>query len=279
MTAPLTYLVTGGAGFIGSHLTDALLARGHTVVVLDDLSTGRRDHLAAAWPDPRLRFVRGCARDARLLGELTGRCDAVIHLAGGSGTRPAVGTAVETAGRTTAVRLFDTVGPRQSTASGSLLPRLAAQAVAGRPLTVHGDGTERRSLTHVADVVDALLRLLVHPGAGGAVYDIGGAEEITVADLAALVVERSGAGSPVQFLPYEERPYEERPYEERPYEERPYEGEGAVGHGIPDARPLRELTGWEPTLGITDIVDAALSEAALCEAAPAPRSPVAATRA
>ncbi|MEV1019910.1 NAD-dependent epimerase/dehydratase family protein [Streptomyces sp. NPDC050264] len=259
MTAPLTYLVTGGAGFIGSHLTDALLARGHTVVVLDDLSTGRRDHLAAAWPDPGLRFVRGSARDTRLLDELTGRCDAVVHLAAGSDTRLAVGT-----GRTTAVRFSDTVGPRQSPASGTLLPRLAAQAVAGQPLTVHGDGAERRALTHVTDVVDALVRLLDHPGASGAAFDIGGAEEITVGALAALVAERSGSGAPVRFLPYED------------YED--YEDEGAGDHGFPDPCRLREATGWEPALGITDIVDAALSDAALCEAGPALCAPVAAAR-
>lgn len=87
MTAPLTYLVTGGAGFVGSHLTDALLAEGHTVVVLDDLSTGDRANLAAAWPNSRLRFVRGSALDARLVAELAGRCDAVVHLAT-EGVRP-----------------------------------------------------------------------------------------------------------------------------------------------------------------------------------------------
>ncbi|NEB79224.1 NAD-dependent epimerase/dehydratase family protein, partial [Streptomyces sp. SID14478] len=90
MTASLTYLVTGGAGFIGSHLTDALLDRGHGVVVLDDLSTGSRARLAAAWPHPKLRFVRGSVHGARLLDELTGRCDAVVHLAPAAGALPVV---------------------------------------------------------------------------------------------------------------------------------------------------------------------------------------------
>ncbi|MEU3500082.1 NAD-dependent epimerase/dehydratase family protein, partial [Streptomyces hundungensis] len=81
MPAPATYLVTGGAGFIGSHLADALLGQGHTVIVLDDLSTGARANLAAAWSDPRLRFVRGSVLDERMVDELTARCDTVAHFA------------------------------------------------------------------------------------------------------------------------------------------------------------------------------------------------------
>ncbi|WP_338698618.1 NAD-dependent epimerase/dehydratase family protein [Streptomyces sp. Q6] len=323
MTAPLTYLVTGGAGFIGSHLADALLAHGHTAVVLDDLSTGDRTNLATAWPDPKLRFVRGSVLDARLVDELMGRCDRVVHLAaavgarlvaeqplksfttnvrgtetvveaahrhgrplllassceiyGGNGAGPVAEAADRVLGPTTVARwsyatakaadeilalgfhrehglpvtiarLFDTAGPRQSPAHGALVPRLAAQAVAGLPLTIHGDGTQRRCLTHVADVVDALLRLLDHPGAVGEVFDVGSAEETSVGDLAGLIVERAGSPSPLRFVPYEEV--------------------AAAGHGfedperrVPDTRKLRALTGWEPRSGLTDIVDAALVDA------------------
>ncbi|MFI5664677.1 NAD-dependent epimerase/dehydratase family protein [Streptomyces sp. NPDC051684] len=262
-TASSTYLVTGGAGFVGSHLTDALLAQGHTVVVLDDLSTGDRANLAAAWPSPRLRFVRGSALDARLVAELAGRCEVVVHLAP-EGAGPvaeaarrhgrrllAVADGDDDRGRdrdqvqgqaeeTILVRLRHTAGPRQSAASGAVLPCLAEQAVAGLPLTVHGDGTRRLRLTHVADTVDALLRLLAEPVAAGRVFDVGAAQETAVADLAGVVVERSGTSSPLRFVPYEEGSGEARD---------------------PDPGPLRELTGWEPALGLLDIVDAALVDA------------------
>ncbi|MBO1333637.1 NAD-dependent epimerase/dehydratase family protein [Streptomyces sp. VRA16 Mangrove soil] len=323
-SAPLTYLVTGGAGFIGSHLTDALLAQGHTVVVLDDLSTGDRVNLAAAWPDPRLRFVRGSVLDARLVDELTARCDHVVHLAAAVGVRAVVeqplksfttnargtetvveaarrhgrpllfastsevygkngsGPVAETADRilgpttvarwsystakavgeilvlghhrefglpVTVARIFNTVGPRQSPAHGMVVPRLAAQAVAGRPLTVYGDGTQRRCFTHVADTVDALLRLLAHPGACGEVFNVGSDEETAIGDLAGIVVERAGSPSPLRFIPYEE-----------------VYGGAAGGfqdlpRRIPDTGKLRELTGWAPKSGLVDIVDAALLDA------------------
>ncbi|MFJ9176755.1 NAD-dependent epimerase/dehydratase family protein [Streptomyces sp. NPDC102360] len=263
-TASSTYLVTGGAGFVGSHLTDALLAAGHTVVVLDDLSTGDRANLAAAWPSPRLRFVRGSALDARLVAELAGRCDVVVHLATeGAGPVAEVarrhGRRLLTAsadepcdGDVTVVRLYDTVGPRQSSASGAVVPRLAEQAVTGLPLTIQGDGTRRLRLTHVADTVDALLRLLAEPAAAGRVFDIGGTQETAVADLAGVIVERSGSASPLRFVPYEEVDGEVD-------EEACGEACGEVHP--PDSGPLRELTGWEPGSGLLDIVDAALVDA------------------
>ncbi|MHB9752900.1 NAD-dependent epimerase/dehydratase family protein [Streptomyces sp. BYX5S] len=258
-TSPSTHLITGGAGFVGSHLTDALLDLGHTVVVLDDLSTGDRANLATAWPSPKLRFVRGSALDDRLVDELVSRCDTVVHLAAERAS-PVVAAAhrhgrrlllVDSDGPhggegysgtdVTRVRLHDTVGPRQSPARGALVPRLAGQAVAGLPLTLHGDGTRRLRLTHVTDTVDALVRLLAEPAAAGRAFDVAGDQETAVADLAGIVVERSGSASPLRFVPDE--------------------GAGAPGGPAPDTRPLRELTGWQPGLGLTDIVDAALVDA------------------
>ncbi|MET8474238.1 NAD-dependent epimerase/dehydratase family protein [Streptomyces sp. NPDC006422] len=251
-TAPSPFLVTGGAGFVGSHLTDALLAQGHTVVVLDDLSTGDRANLAAAWPNPRLRFVRGSALDARLVAELAGRCATVVHLAT-EGATPVADAARRHGSRllvaadgpvddpeATVVRLHDTVGPRQSPRSGAVLPRLAEQAVAGLPLTIHGDGTGRLRLTHVADTVDALLRLLAEPAAVGCFLDVAGEQETAVADLAGVLVERSGSPSSLRFVPYED---------------------GGGRAPVPDTAPLRELTGWRARLGLLDIADAALVEA------------------
>ncbi|WP_327354661.1 NAD-dependent epimerase/dehydratase family protein [Streptomyces sp. NBC_01304] len=315
-----TYLVTGGAGFIGSHLTEALLAQGHTVVVLDDLSTGDKANLAAVWAHPRLRFVRGSVLDDRLVDELMGRVDAVVHLAAAVGVRLIVeqplksfttnvrgtehviasahrhgrrlllastseiygkntGPLTETSDRVlgatsvarwsystakavdeilalahhrelglpvTVVRLFNTVGPRQSPAYGMVIPRLVRQAVAGEPLTVHGDGKQRRCFAHVADVVDALLRLLAHPAANGQIFNVGTAEETSIAELAARVVARAGSRSPVVLVPYDQ-----------------VYGTGFedMERRLPDTTRLRELTGWVPRRSLDDILDATIAEA------------------
>jgi UDP-glucose 4-epimerase len=317
---PTTYLVTGGAGFIGSHLTEALLARGDSVVVLDDLSTGDKANLSAVWDNPRLRFVRGSILDADLVAELTGRCHAVIHLAAAVGVRLIVeqpltsfitnvrgtenviaaahrhgrplllastseiygknssGPLHEGADRilgattvarwsystakavdeilalahhrelglpVTIVRLFNTVGPRQSPAYGMVIPRLVSQALAGEPLTVHGDGKQRRCFAHVADVVDALLRLLGTPEAVGSVFNVGTAEETSIAELATRVVARTGSASPVVLVPYNQ-----------------VYGSGFedMERRIPDTTRLRELTGWAPRFGLDEILDSTIAE-------------------
>lgn len=261
MPAPATYLVTGGAGFIGSHLADALLGQGHTVLVLDDLSTGARANLAAAWSDPRLRFVRGSVLDERLADELVARCDTVVHLAPGTG---AIGAAAlrhgarlltaaadgrgEAASGATVVRHGDTVGPRQSPVHATQLTRLVRRAVAGEPLAVHGDGTRACRFLDVADAVGALLALLAHPGAAGAEFDVVGDEEIAVLDLAERAVGRSGSASPVRHFPY--------------VVDRVPHGSCARAADRPlDASRLRELTGWRPARGLDDILDAAIARA------------------
>ncbi|MCT9091638.1 NAD-dependent epimerase/dehydratase family protein [Streptomyces sp. ASQP_92] len=261
MPAPATYLVTGGAGFIGSHLADALLGQGHTVIVLDDLSTGARANLAAAWSDPRLRFVRGSVLDERVVDELTARCDTVVHLAPVTGT---VGAAAlrhgrrlliaaadacgEAAAGAVVVRHGDTVGPRQSPVHATVLTRLVRRAVAGEPLAVHGDGERSHRFLDVADAIEALLALLAHPGAPGGEFDIVGDQEIAVLALAERTVARSGSASPVRHFPYVVDRVPHR----------------AFAQGAPrplDATPLRELTGWRPRCGLDAILDAAIARA------------------
>ncbi|MFE3180489.1 NAD-dependent epimerase/dehydratase family protein [Streptomyces violascens] len=260
MPAPATYLVTGGAGFIGSHLADALLGQGHTVLVLDDLSTGARANLAAAWSDPRLRFVRGSVLDERLADELTAHCDTVVHLAPVTG---AIGAAAlrhgkrlliaaadgrgEGASGATVVRHGDTVGPRQSPGHATLLTRLVRRVVAGDPLVVHGDGTRVCRFLDVADAVDALLALLDRPGAAGADFDIAGSEEITVMALAERTLARGGGTSAVRHYPYvvDRVPHEAYARTVRPF----------------DTVPLCELTGWRPARSLDDILDAAIARA------------------
>ncbi|MEW2706308.1 NAD-dependent epimerase/dehydratase family protein [Streptomyces koyangensis] len=318
---PKTFLITGGAGFIGSHLADSLLAAGHGVVALDNLATGSEANLADARRHPGFRLVRGSVLDPLVLDEVTAGCDAVVHLAAAVGVRlvmerprhsfltnihgteavldaalryrrpvlvassseiygkNASGPLTEDSDRVlgspavtrwsyasskvvdeilaltghrelglaaVVVRFFNTVGPRQSPAYGMVVPRLVHQALAGRPLTVHGDGSQRRCFLHVADAVRALTGLLAEPAAVGQVFNIGTPEEISIRDLAHRVVERCGSDSPVVNVSHRE-----------------VYGEGFedMERRQPDTGRLRALTGWTPRLTLDDILDETIAEA------------------
>lgn len=332
MTAPATYLVTGGAGFIGSHLTDALLGQNHSVVVLDDLSTGSQHNLPSH-PSRRLRFIRGSVLDEELVDNLTSQCDVVIHLAAAVGVqliveRPlesfrtnvrgaenvieaahrhgrrivlastseiygknASGPLDENADRVlgsttvarwwystakavdeilalgyhrnhglaaTVVRFFNTVGPRQSPAYGMVVPRLVRQAVLGEPLTLYGDGTQRRCFTHVADAVDALLGMLQDPGAVGKVFNVGASEETTITALAERIVERSGSTSPLSYIPYEQA-YGTAFADFEDMERR-----------LPDTTRLNELTGWRAIRTLDNILDETIAHTRAAVGTPRP---------
>ncbi|MEV0322478.1 NAD-dependent epimerase/dehydratase family protein [Streptomyces sp. NPDC050658] len=315
------YLVTGGAGFIGSHLVDALLAEGKEVVVLDNLATGQLSNLARAQEHPGFRFVHGSVLDELLVDELARECGTVVHLAAAVGVKLIVeqplksfvtnirgtetvleaaqrhslrvllastseiygknssGPLSETSDRilgspsvvrwsystakavdeifanlyhqerglrSTIVRFFNTVGPRQSPAYGMVIPRLVRQAVYGEPLTVHATGQQRRCFLHVADAVAALMLLLEHPGAEGGTFNVGSAEEITIRELAERVIVQAASSSPVQYVPYTE----------------------AYGSGfedmqrrVPDTTRLRTLTGWQPRRDLTDVLGDAIADA------------------
>ncbi|OPG12427.1 NAD(P)-dependent oxidoreductase [Microbispora sp. GKU 823] len=320
-----TYLITGGSGFVGSHLTDALLARGDSVVVLDDLSTGR---LANLTPHPNLRFVQGSVLDTLMVDELVRQCDVVVHLAAAVGVKlilkeplrsfvtniRGTETVIEAAHRyrrkilvtstseiygknagdaltesadrilgspalakwsystakavdeilantyhkerglpTIVVRLFNTVGPRQSPAYGMVIPALVRQAVTGQPLTVYGDGTQTRCFAHVKDVVDGLVRLLDHEGAVGRTFNIGASHEVSILELAKLVIEMTKSTSGVELVPYSEA-----------------YGEGFedMTRRVPDTTRLRELTGWSPRRTLDDILTETIAEARAELAAP-----------
>jgi len=264
------YLITGGAGFIGSHLADNLLDRGDSVVVLDDLSTGNRENLSAIAEHPNLQFVAGSVLDELIVDELVHQCDVVVHIAAAVGVKLIVdrplrsfttnvrgsetviaaahryrrrlliastseiygknGTAAlaEDADRilgptttvrwaystskavdeilaisyhrerglpATVVRLFNTVGPRQSPHYGMVIPRLVHQAVTGDPLTVFGDGQQSRCFCHVLDVVDALIRVLDEPATIGETYNVGTTEEVTIFELAQRIIELADSKS------------------------------------------------------------------------------------
>jgi len=315
------YLITGGAGFIGSHLVEALLARGERVVVLDNLATGRIQNLAAVAANPDLSVVHGSVLDELQVDELVHQCDIVVHLAAAVGVKLIVeqplrsfitnirgseiviGAAFrhrrrillastseiygkngaeplrEDADRilgspgiarwsystakavdeilaqsyhrerglpTTIVRLFNTVGPRQSPAYGMVIPRLVRQAVNGEPLTVYGDGGQSRCFCHVADVVRAVIGLLDHPGAVGEVFNIGSEEEITILDLANRILQVSGSTAPVNLISYADA-----------YDA----GFEDMRRRVPDTTRVRDLIGWRPRFSLDDVLEATISEA------------------
>jgi UDP-glucose 4-epimerase len=315
------YLVTGGAGFIGSHVVDGLLARGDSVTALDTLSTGQLSNLEIARTFPNFRFVHGSVLDELMVDELVHQCDVVIHMAAAVGVKLVVeqplkslttnirgsqvvieaahryrrkilvtstseiygknssGPLDEAADRilgspsvvrwaystakavdeilagcyhrerglpTIVVRLFNTVGPRQSHAYGMVIPRLVRQALRNEPVTVFGDGRQTRCFAHVADVVDALLRLLDESAAIGQTFNIGSAQEISIRRLAETIKSRCGSQSPIQLVPYDE----------------------AYGAGfedmqrrVPETGKLRALTGWAPRHSLDDVLTDAIAQA------------------
>jgi UDP-glucose 4-epimerase len=313
----MRYLVTGGAGFIGSHLVEALVARGDQVTVLDNLSTGDASNLAAV--EGRYRMVHGSVLDALLVDDLVAEADVVIHLAAAVGVRLIVEkplhslitnirgseTVMEAAHRyrrkvmiastseiygknenapfkedddrvlgstkvnrwgystskavdeilafayyrernlpTIVVRLFNTVGPRQSPAYGMVIPRFVDQALKGEPLTVYGDGGQSRCFCHVSDVVRALSSLLDDPRAIGDVFNVGSTEEVTIAELARRVIEVTGSSSDVRFIPYDEA-----------WEE----GFEDMRRRVPDIGKVNELLGWTPRLTLDQIIESVAS--------------------
>lgn len=272
-------LITGGAGFIGSHLAQRLIADGHRVTVVDDFSTGRRSNLAPLEGNERFRLMEGSVLDEALMEDLIHEADRVFHLAssvgvqlimdqpvkstrdsfqGASvvlgccaryGNRVLVTSSSEVYGKGIAVpfredddtvsgptssrrwayacakalgeflalahwredglpvvivRLFNTVGPRQTGQYGMVVPRFVEAALAGAPLTVYGDGEQRRCFVHVLDIVEGLVRVLEEPACRGQVINLGTDREISINDLAKLVVEATGSRSVIQHVPYSE---------------------------------------------------------------------------
>jgi UDP-glucose 4-epimerase len=307
-------LITGGAGFIGSHLAEQLLALGHEVHVLDNLSTGSIDNITHLKSHPGFSYVVDTVTNEPLLAEMIDQSDVVFHLAAAVGVKLIVeqpvhtietnvhGTEVvlkhankkkklvfvastsEVYGKSAdvpfresadvvlgpsskhrwayacskmideflalaywkekklpvvIVRLFNTVGPRQTGQYGMVLPTFVRQALAGHPITVFGDGDQSRSFTDVSDVVGALIALASEPRAVGEVFNIGNTGEISIRDLADRVKALTDSRSPIQLIPYDQA-YEEG-FEDMP-------------RRVPDLSKLRNLIGYEPKVGLDDII-------------------------
>ena len=316
----MKYLITGGAGFIGSHLSDELLQRGHQVHVLDDLTTGSIDNLRHLKGNDGFQYTIDSAENSPVVAELVDAADAVFHLAAAVGVRLIVESPVrtiETNIRTTEVvlaqagkkkkpvflastsevygkgtdlpyredgdltlgstlkgrwsyacskaldeflaiahwkerqlptvigRLFNTVGPRQTGRYGMVIPNFVAQALAGRPITVYGDGTQQRCFCHVSDVVRGMADLMERDDVYGEVFNIGSEDEVAIIDLAKRVKEATGSPSEIKLVPYDEA-----------YEA----GFEDMQRRIPDTTRIRERIGWEPTKSLDQILADVIEE-------------------
>ena len=273
------YLVTGGAGFIGSHLTEALLAAGEDVTIVDDFSTGRHENIRHLEDSPHLKVICGSVLERDLTRDCVRDVDRVYHLASAVGVQLIIDEPVKTVetiveGTATVlgacaryrkpvlltstsevygkskemplaetndiiigaptfrrwsyaaskaldeflaraywhhsrlpvviVRLFNTVGPRQTGRYGMVIPRLVRQALAREPLTVYGDGTQSRCFCHVRDSVRGLMQLMEEPKARGEVFNVGNDREVTINELAEMIVSLSDSRSEIHHIPYRE---------------------------------------------------------------------------
>jgi UDP-glucose 4-epimerase len=307
-------LITGGAGFVGSHLADTLLGQGHEVFVLDDLSTGAIENIAHLKERRGFHYTIDSVTNEPVLAELIDRADVIFHLAAAVGVKLIVEAPVRTIetnvhgtevvlkhankkkklvviastsevygksedvpfredadlvlGPTSrhrwayacsklideflalaywkerklpviVIRLFNTVGPRQTGQYGMVIPTFVRQALAAQPLTVFGDGTQSRSFTYVGDVVCGMIALVEEPRAVGQVFNIGNGEEIAIRALAGRIKEMTASPSEIVTIPYDQA--YEAGFEDMP-------------RRVPDISKIRALVGYEPRVHLDGIL-------------------------
>lgn len=311
----MRYLITGGAGFIGSHLTERLLARGDRVVLLDNLSTGSMDNIRHLKSSSQMEYHLDTIENLQLLAELVDDADIIVHLAAAVGVKLIVESPVRTIetnvngtqrileaackkrklvltastsevygkntnvpfhedadlvlGPTTkgrwsyaaskaldeflalsywkekklpviVVRLFNTVGPRQTGRYGMVLPNFVKQALDNEPIRVFGNGKQSRCFCDVRDTVEGLIRLMDTDRSIGEVVNVGNIEEISIEGLAKLVKERTSSTSPIEFVPYDQA-----------YEP----GFEDMMRRVPCVDKLQALTGFRPQTSLNEIID------------------------
>lgn len=307
-------LITGGAGFVGSHLAEELLQRGEEVFVIDDLSTGRIDNIEPLKRHPKFHYVIDSVHNEPVLAEWIDRCDVVYHLAAAVGVKLIVESPVNTIetnvhgtevvlklankkkkkvlvastsevyGKSTCVpfredhdlvlgpttkgrwsyacskaideflaiaywhekrlpviivRLFNTVGPRQTGRYGMVIPNFVQQALNNEPITVYGDGEQSRAFGYVGDIARALADLVRHPQAVGEVFNVGNTQEITINALARRIQRMTGSTSEIVHIPYD-RAYEQG-FEDMP-------------RRVPDISKIQRLIGYRPTVELDEIL-------------------------
>lgn len=308
-------LITGGAGFVGSHLADKLIAQGHEITVIDNLSTGKYANVEHLEGDPKFRLVIDTVLNEKLLEELIRETDQVYHMASAVGVRLIMEQPVKTietifhgtdvilkfcsryrkkvlipstsevygkgasvpfreeddllTGATdkhrwayacaktldeflalahwketrlpvVVVRLFNTVGPRQTGQYGMVVPRFVNAALKNEPIDIHGDGMQSRCFGHVLDVVDGLVKTMDSTACLGQVINLGNDEEVTITQLAERAVNLTGSSSTPRYVPYEEA-----------------YGEGFedMRRRVPSLEKARKLIGYKPTRTLDDIIN------------------------
>jgi UDP-glucose 4-epimerase len=304
--------ITGGAGFIGSHLCDALLAQGHQVSILDNMSTGSAANIAHI--KDQIEIHQGDIRDANLVEKLMAPADLVLHMAAALGVNTILENPIESVStnftgsevvltaatklnkriiiastseiygknpkqplsetddrvvgtpqkirwtysdakaleeaiahalfltkqlKVTTVRLFNTVGPRQTGRYGMVVPRFIQSAIKNEPITIYGDGTQSRVFCHVQDAVKAILTLAATDSAIGEVYNIGGVGETTIKQLADKIIERTKSASTITFTPYDDA-------YPAGYED--------MQRRVPDTTKIKNSIGWSPANTLDNII-------------------------
>jgi UDP-glucose 4-epimerase len=306
-------LVTGGAGFIGSHLCDALISNDDEVTILDNLSTGSEKNIAHL--ELNLKIYQGDIRDQKLVESLVEKNDLVFHMAAALGVDNILGNPIDSISvnyygseivlnsatkydkriiiastseiygknpkqplsevddrvigtpqklrwsysdakaleeasafylyltkklKVTIIRFFNTVGPRQTGKYGMVIPRFIEAAVNNRPLRIFGDGTQSRVFCHVEDSVRGIISLASIDQSIGEVFNLGGEREISINDLAQLILNKTNSNSKIEHIPYEQA----------------YSiGFEEMKRRVPDISKVHKLTGWKPTKNLEDIID------------------------
>jgi UDP-glucose 4-epimerase len=305
--------ITGGAGFIGSHLCDVLVAKGDEVSILDNLSTGSKDNIAHL--EGKIKVSQGDIRDQALVDSLVADSELVLHMAAALGVDNILENPIESIStnfygsevvlnaaqkydkriliastseiygkntkqplaeiddrvigtpqklrwtysdakaleeatahflfltkqlRVTTIRFFNTVGPRQTGKYGMVIPRFVRAAIDDKPLKIFGDGSQSRVFCHVSDSVKAILALSASDKTIGEVFNMGGKGEISILDLAKLIIKQTNSKSEITFTDYEDA-------YATGFEE--------MARRVPDVSKLTDFTGWEPKLGLEIIID------------------------
>jgi UDP-glucose 4-epimerase len=310
--------ITGGAGFIGSHLADALVARGDAVTILDNMSTGSHSNIAHL--EGTIEIIKGDIRDVATVEKAMANADLVLHMAAALGVNTILESPIESVStnftgsevvlqaatklnkriviastseiygknpkqplnelddrvvgtpqkirwtysdakaleeaiahalfltkglKVTTVRLFNTVGPRQTGRYGMVVPRFVQAALAGQPITIYGDGTQSRVFCHVADAVKAILILASNDKAIGEVYNVGGVGETTIKQLAEKIIERTKSTSAITYTAYDDA-------YPAGYED--------MQRRVPDTTKIKNAIGWSPEHTLDSIIDDVAAE-------------------
>ena len=310
--------ITGGAGFIGSHLADALVARGDAVTILDNMSTGSASNIAHL--EGKIEIIKGDIRDVATVEKAMANADLVLHMAAALGVNTILESPIESVStnftgsevvlqaatklnkriiiastseiygknpkqplnelddrvvgtpqkirwtysdakaleeaiahalfltkglKVTTVRLFNTVGPRQTGRYGMVVPRFVQAALAGQPITIYGDGTQSRVFCHVADAVKAILFLAADDKSIGEVYNVGGVGETTIKQLAEKIIERTKSTSAITYTAYDDA-------YPAGYED--------MQRRVPDTTKIKSAIGWSPEHALDSIIDDVAAE-------------------